>query len=155
VTFRFERTRDLELVRAILTWPSLYDWHSDDGSPAREDYDPPADESIWYILARDRETILGLWTLIRKNAVEYEVHMNLLPGHGYKRGRIAAKEAIRWVWANVPNCRRLAARVPAFHRLAYKFAIDAGFELVGVDRKSFLKHGKLYDQAVLGLSPSE
>jgi hypothetical protein len=151
---RFERTRDMALVRSILTWPTLYDWHSDDGSPAREDYDPPESDAIWYILARDHETILGLWTLVRKNAIEYEVHMNLLPGHGYRRGRVAAREAIAWVWQNTP-ARRLIAAIPAYNRMAYRFALDAGFQMVGVDPKSVLKRGILYDQAVLGLSPQE
>ena len=151
---RFERTRDMALVRSILTWPSLYDWHSDDGSPAREDYDPPQSDAIWYILARDNETILGIWMLVPHNAIEYEVHTCLLPGHGYRRGRTAARECADWIWANTP-ARRLITKVPAFNRIAYKFAIDAGFELIGTDKKSFLKHGKLYDQALLGLSPTE
>jgi RimJ/RimL family protein N-acetyltransferase len=149
------RTSDMALVRSILTWPSLYDWHSDDGSPAREDYDPPQSDAIWYILARDRAVILGIWMLVPQNAIEYEVHTCLLPGHGYKRGRAAAKEAIAWAFANVPHCRRLITKVPAYNRLAYRFAIDAGFELIGIDKQSFLKRGNLLDQAILGLSPTE
>lgn len=148
----FERSRDYALIRAIVL--ESYDWTSDDGSPAREQYAPPESDAIWYILARDGEDLLGLWILVPHNAIEYEVHTCLLRGHGYRRGRLAAQEAIEWVWHHTP-ARRLITRVPAFNRIAYKFALDAGFEPFGVDKKSFLKAGNLYDQAILGLSPEE
>ncbi len=148
----FERTKDLALARAIITWPGLYEWQSDDGSPSREDYDPPSDERVWYILARDGETLLGVWMLHPHNAIEYEVHTCLLPGHGFRRARIAAKEAIAWVWQHTP-AKRLITKIPAYNRIAYRFALDAGFQMIGVDEKSFLKNGVKYDQALLGLSP--
>lgn len=148
----FERTRDMELVRSIVL--TQYEWTSDDGSPSRDDYQPVASGAIWYVLAKDEGDLLGLWVLVPLNAIEYEVHTCLLPGHGYRRGRRAAQAAIQWAWENTP-CRRMITKVPAFHRLAYKFAIDAGFEMIGIDRRSFLKNGILYDQALLGLSPSE
>jgi RimJ/RimL family protein N-acetyltransferase len=150
----FKRTTDLALVREIMAHPRLYEWYSDDGSPAREDYRPIEHEGVWYILAIDEGTLLGVWMLVPRNAIEYEIHTCLLPGHGYRRGRRAAQEAAVWIWQNTP-ARRLITAVPAFNRIAYKFAIDAGFELVGVDRQSFLKHGTLYDQAILGLSRPE
>ena len=151
----FERTGDMQLVCAIMTLPGLYEWTSDDGSPSREEYHPPVDDRIWYVLAREKGSLLGLWMLVPRNRIEYEVHTNLLPGHGYKRARRAARAAIDWAWANVPNCRRLVTAVPAFNRIAYQFAVDSGFKLIGVDEKSFRKHGTDYDQALMGLSPTE
>lgn len=148
----FERTFDYDLIRAVLTSPEMYPWISDDGSPAAADYQPPVSDAIWYILVSDQGQLLGLWMLVPRNAIEYEVHTCLLPGHGFRRARQAAREGIAWVWAHTP-ARRLITGVPAYNRIAYQFALDAGFAPIGVDRKSYLKDGILYDQALLGLSP--
>jgi hypothetical protein len=81
----FERTNDYALVRMVMTHPKLYRHLADDLSPAREDYDPPQGEHVWYVLAYDEtpgdglRELLGLWMLYPQNGICWEIHTALLP----------------------------------------------------------------------------
>jgi hypothetical protein len=98
----FERTTDYNLIRAIMTHPRVYPAVSDDASPAAADFWPVQHPSFWYVLARDRycgySVDLGLWLFVPQNAVCWEVHTCLLPKHGYRRAREAARELAGWIW---------------------------------------------------------
>lgn len=150
--FTFERTQDLRLVRSIICHRRVYPHLTDDHSPAVEDYQPPA--HYWYILAFDGEELLGLWALEPRNAVTAEIHTALLPGHGFRRARTAARELARWIFANT-TVRRITTSVPDSNRIAGKFAIDAGMREFGRNKLSYLKNGKLWDQVEYGLSPED
>jgi RimJ/RimL family protein N-acetyltransferase len=154
----FERSFDYELIRQILTHPKIYDHISDDGSPAREEYQPIEHEAIWYVIVRDvreeGEDLLGLWMFTPQNAVCWEVHTALLPCAWGPAGQRAARLLPEWIWANTP-CRRIVTNVPETNRLALHFAAKAGMKVYGVNRQSWMKDGVLCDQICLGLSKSE
>ncbi|MGH9663953.1 MAG: hypothetical protein ACRD9L_05990 [Bryobacteraceae bacterium] len=148
---RFERTWDYSLVREVVTHPKVWPWVTDDFSPAAGDYLPVEHPGVWYMLAWDDGELLGLWAFTPENGVCWEVHTCLLPGHGFRRARAAARGMRAWLWANTP-CRRVVTKVPAYNRIAYKFAVDAGLEQFGLNPKSIQKNGRLHDQALLGVS---
>src|SRR5690348_5923576 len=128
----FERTRDYELVRQIITHRKLYPWVSYDFSPKPEDFQPVQSEVVWYILAKHSDgTLLGCWILAPQNAVCWEVHTCLLPVAWGSRAQQAARGCIQWVWANSP-CLRLVTNVPMYNRLALRFAEAAGLVRFGV-----------------------
>ncbi len=109
--------------------------------------------AIWYVLAMDGEDLIGMWTFVPHNGVCWEVHTYLLPKHGFRRGREAARQMAEWIWRNTP-CRRIIT-VPRFNRVALEFARDAGMEEFAVNPRSFQKNGILHDQVLLGLSRPE
>jgi RimJ/RimL family protein N-acetyltransferase len=147
----FERSEDWELIKRIVTDAKIYPWVSDDFSPKREDWQPIRDPAVWYVIVRDGKEILGLWMLVPENPICWKIHTCLLPAAWGDRARQAAKELATWVWENTP-CMRVNTDVPAYNRLAYRFAIAAGLGRFGVNPKSVLKHGKLHDQIMLGIS---
>lgn len=150
----FERSTDWKLIKAVVTHPRIYDVIADDFSPSQDDWQPVESDRFWYVLAKDGEELLGLWAFHPLNGVCYEVHTCLLPNSWGSRARIAAKEVQTWAWLNMP-CRRVVTEVPAFNRLALKFAKDAGFIEYGINPKSYLKHGTLHDIVLLGLQKPE
>ena len=150
----FERTLDYELVRSILTHPLLYPHLSDDHSPPAADYRPIEHEAIWYVLAKDGETTLGLWIFHPQNGITWEIHTALLPCAWGDIGLAAARELPAWIWANT-QCRRIITNVPSTNRLALHFALKAGMKMYGVNIASFLKEGRYCDQLCLGISPPE
>ena len=154
VTIRFERTADAVLIREIMTHPKIWPWITDDGSPAAADFEPAIHPSLWYVLAFDGEELMGLWLFAAQSSACFEAHTCLLPGQRGERAGEAAKQVIAWIWANTP-CRRIFTNVPRFNRAALYFAVRAGLIRFGVNEQSFLKHGKLYDQILLGLSKPE
>jgi RimJ/RimL family protein N-acetyltransferase len=100
----------------------------------------------------DGGELLGLWMFTPQNAVCWEIHTCLLPCAWGRRAGEAARRMAEWVWANTP-CRRLVTAIPAYNRLALRFAEAAGMRRWGLNERSFLKHGELQDQILLGLSP--
>lgn len=147
----FERTTDYELIKQIVTHPKVYPYVSDDYSPAPKEWRPIESEAIWYVLVKDGEELLGLWTLIPQNAVCWEIHTTLLPNAWGDKGKQAARELADWVWQNT-SCLRVITNVPEYNRLALKFAKEAGLETFGLNCKSYMKTGILHDQIMLGVS---
>jgi RimJ/RimL family protein N-acetyltransferase len=149
----YERTRDLELVRSILTHPRVYPWISDDGCPPAEEFQPIDHPSVWYVVVREQLSglLLGLFMFVPQNAVCWEVHTCLLPAAWGKPAAAAAAGASHWMGERTP-CRRIVTSVPSYNRLALRFARAAGMKQFGVNPASYLKTGKLHDQVLLGLS---
>ena len=149
-----ERTTDWELIKRIVTEPSIYPKVSDDKSPLAADWQPIKDEKMYYLLAKQGIDVLGLFAVAPENAVCFKVHTCLLP-HSYgEKAATAAHELIAWVFRNI-DCRRLVTDVPEFNKLALKFAERAGMTKYGFNPNSWLKEGKLQGMTLLGISKGE
>lgn len=144
------RTYDKELVRKICTHPDIYKNISDDGSPNPEDFDPIDPIIAIYALLDDGEMIGGVFILLQTNAVCYDLHTCILPHWWGGKSFEAARCFLDWV-PKETQCKKLITWVPEFNRIALKFALKAGFKKEGLNEKSYLKDGVLYDQTLLGL----
>ena len=149
-----ERTKDLELIKRIVTDKSIYPRVTDDSSPDAESWKPSKDENMHYLLAKDGEELLGLFAVVPQNAVCWSVHTCLLPKSYGEKATLAAKELIRWVFTNV-SCLRLITEVPAFNKIALRYAERAGMTKFGFNPDSYLKNGKLQGLTLLGISKGE
>lgn len=147
--FRFERTRDLALVRQVVTHPDVWPFISDDFSPPAADFQPTAHESLWYIAASDDKELLGIWLFEVRGAC-WEVHTCLLSSARGRRGLAAAKALARWIWDETP-CRVIVTHVPDDNPAAAWFARAAGMREFGRIPRSWLKRGVLHDQILLGI----
>jgi RimJ/RimL family protein N-acetyltransferase len=150
----FERTTDYALIKQIITTPAIFTHASDDFSPAAEQWEPVQSDQIWYVLVKDGAELLGLFMLVPENAICWKVHTCLLPNAWGRKAKQAAKEGIEWVWKNMPSLR-LITDVPEYNRQASIFARWAGMTEFGVNPKSYMKHGKLQDVTMLGISKPE
>ena len=150
----FERTRDWELIRSVITHPQIYPHIGDDFAPAPADWQPIRDELAYYLLAKDDAEVLGIWALFPLNRVCWWVHTCLLPNSWGERALQAAKGAIAHVFAET-ECCRLITEVPACNRLAFRFAVRSGMTEFGRNLKCYKKRGVLEDVYLLGISKSE
>jgi hypothetical protein len=152
----FERTGCHELVRLILTHPSLYPHMTDDFAGPPEEFRVNTHPDIWYVLVKSREGGVpqGLFCLFPENGICWAAHVALYRGIPPAMTRQIGREWMAWLWANTP-CRRLIASIPVCNRAAMKYAADPeGTHLLpfGVNEKSFLKRGRLWDQVLMGRS---
>lgn len=147
----FERTHSLFLVRQIMTHPRIWPHISDDACPEPREFRPLDHPGVWYVLVSAGAELLGMFVFAPQNGVCWEVHTCLYPAAWGPRAREAARAMAGWIWANTP-CRRIVTNVPACNRLALRFARDAGMEQFGVNPQSWMKHGKLHDLIMLGIS---
>ena len=150
----FERSEDWELIKKIVTHPRVYPAVSDDFSPPASEWEPIKHQDAWYVIARDGEDVLGLWALFPDSRICWKVHTCLLPKSYGERARVAVRGFSAWVWANTP-CLRVITDVPDYNRLAMNFALEAGLTEFGVNRKAYMKNGKLHDLVMLGISKPE
>lgn len=145
---KIERTRDMGLVRAILSHPAIWPHIHDDG--VEEPGPVDADGLYWLLI----DGGAGVFLLHQHNTVTYEVHTCLLPEMWGDKAKEATYLCRRWMFEHTP-CRKLITNVPAYNLLALRFAKRCGMTTEGVNRKSYLKNGELMDQHVLGLTKEE
>ena len=160
--FEFQRTFDYALVRAIVTRPDIYPYLTSDGAPSAETFRVPEGDWNWYVLVRGggevdepagyqrgEDSILGLFWLVPYNAVCWEVHTCFLPALRGARAIRAYREGCEWLWRNSP-CRKTIGNIPEYNRAALAVALRAGAHIIGINRKSLLKDGRLIDQTIVG-----
>jgi RimJ/RimL family protein N-acetyltransferase len=148
----FERTTDQALIHRVMTHPRIWRAITDDGTPPVEEYKPVVADAFHYVAVHDAGELLGLFLFTPMNTVLWEVHTCLLPNSWGGRALEAARGISTWVWANT-GFRRVITSVPSYNRLALRLAKEAGMIEYGVNVKSFLKNGRLWDQHMLGISP--
>ena len=146
----FAWTEDLALVRSLIL--PVYDQVRDDFAPPADRFQP--DPAQW-LLARDGEEIAALWLLAPHSRVCWEFHSVLSPAWRGKRAIALFRQMFAWVF-NPENteCRRLLTNVPEFNRPAGLMARWIGMETIGVNRKAFLRDGRLQNLTLFGISPS-
>lgn len=151
---RLHRTKDLGLIRSIITNPAIYGRMSDDFAPPPDQYQPIENEEMVYVAVEVAGVTQGIWAFIPHNRIMYEAHTCLLPAAWGAVASVAAKLMAEWMWRET-QCRRLITSVPEFNRTALRFARSAGMTEWGRNPMSYQKHGRLYDQIMLGMSKPE
>jgi RimJ/RimL family protein N-acetyltransferase len=146
----FERTRDRELIKRVLTDEAIYPHIGDDDAPEPEAFEPQSDPRVWWVLARDGGEILGLFLFLPQSRVCFECHVSMLPA-ARKRGIAAGRAVIPW-FCGQTGCRRLVATIAETNPRAIRYAQACGFRVMGRNERSWIKGGKLVDQVYLGLS---
>lgn len=151
---RFERTRDLVVIRDLIAAEGSYDAASDDSAPPAAAFTPNMDERIWYVVATEsrlvlRARVIGLYTFVPQNTVCFEMHATRVFGSGAAE---ASRAAIAWAFAHVDGCRRIVATIRMTNRIAVRAAERAGMTVFGINVASVLKGGALVDQVLLGVT---
>ena len=150
----FERTKDYGVVREILTGKGIYDRISDDFAPPVGKFQVNKHPDIWYVLVDGPSVGLGMFCFFPENAVCWAAHACLFRGILPVSARQAGREVVQWIWENSP-CQRIIASIPLCNRAAVRYAGDPqGPALIryGVNERSFMKGGRLWDQILMGRS---
>lgn len=151
---RIERTADSRLIRSVVTHPSIYPYISDDYSPAASEYEPVITDGIYWLACLRGDDLCGLFMVHPWNGITYEIHTCLLPPFRGPLAREATAAVLAWLFGQTP-CQKVVTQVPATHRTAYRLATDSGLKDEGLNRRSFMKHGELIDQHLLGITREE
>jgi len=144
---KIEFTDDEAFVRYCLTSPKAWRMGIDD---LFKDIDPSKlvriekREDLWV------RTPVGVFIGRPMNCVTYDFHIALLRS-AEGRAVDVSKQVIQFVFLNT-SAQRLTASVPSFNLLARRLAEKSGFELIGINEKSFLRDGILHDQHFYGIS---
>lgn len=146
----YQPTEDIEFITRCVTDPAVWRMGSDDGvKHIKPEYLFVKTEGKFWLRAGD----LGLFIGEPRNVICYEVHIALLPEAKGNAVEIS-KGAIEWMFSHT-WCQRLTASIPEFNKLAIRLANKLGMEFIGINKKSFLKNGALFDQHLYGISKED
>lgn len=147
---QLERTVDYPLLTGLLrAHTELYRWISDDFSPPLAEARIVEHPDLWYVLARDAEgDLMGFFRLAPQTAICWELHTVMrLNGRALE----AMKALFEWLWSQSVVVR-IVTNVPAFNRVAQRFASRAGLRQYGLNEKSYRKDGRNHDQILFGIT---
>lgn len=145
---RFEITRDQEFIKYCLTHPYVWRNTIDDAliGVDPELFFPPMN-GVVYVKAGDFGLLIGKPV----NYITYDVHIALMP-QARGMAKDICKNAIQWIFGNTERQLRLMASIPSFNVKTIKLAGDVGMEFIGINKKSFMVNGVLFDQHLFGIS---
>lgn len=83
------------------------------------------------------------------NVITWECHVQVLPEYRAEFAKEFAQKAIQWAWDM--GVQKLVAQIPFLYPNVRDFGLNVGFEVEGINRKSYLKNGQLHDQWYMGL----
>ena len=150
------RITDPQIVADIICHKEVYPFVSDDGSPDPDNF---ANRFVPATVSNDQVYCLmpnktALFVYMPINAATWEVHTCVLKkGRGLAAMK-AARASIRYMFTKTP-CKKIMSHVPEYQRHVLLFALKNGLKKEGVNRKSYLKDGKLYDQTLVGITKEE
>jgi RimJ/RimL family protein N-acetyltransferase len=140
---------DLEMVENIMKDERVFDDIRDDQIKFVDEIDmrQALNNEMVYVLSPNKYCMI---MFIPLNLVTYDSHICSLPEFKGKELVEFGKESIVWMFENT-SCQKIVANIPEYNRKAIIYALLCGFEKEGINKKSFLKDEKLYDQISLGL----
>lgn len=143
----FHYTQDHDVVRKNLIQSKVWRLSTDDSLShiKPELFFLPKTNNL-YIIADG----YGLLIVEPRNGICADVHV-ALNNSAIGKAKEICSEAIQWLFDNSPFSR-INASIPEFNQLAIKLARDVGMELIGINKESFMKYGKIHDQYIFGLS---
>ena len=147
------RTHDMALVASIMRNPAIWPHVHDDGTPL--DWAPTDHESFyWMLVTLDSGAVGGVFLVHQVNSFCHEMHTCLLPEVWGQQAYEAGQKLAAWVFSEL-NCQKLITAVPAYNRLALRFAKRGGMQQEGINRASFMRNGVMVDQIMLGITKEE
>lgn len=148
-----ERTTNPRIIKRILTVPDLWELITEDDSPSPEEYEPIVHDSMYYLLARKGNKVIGLFVVHPLTTTLAIGHVNILPSQwgNRKQNKLIGEKAIQWIWDNT-EIDKIVATVPVIYKKVLAYTQRIGMKREGICRKSYKKHGELHDQYYVGVN---
>lgn len=155
------RTLDADILRQFYHDPDIWGpMQCDDGLNADDlDFDQiledDSDNCHIFVTSHLDNALAALFMFAMENSRCYSIHSALLQKY-WGKGYAAAfgQSACRWMFNNT-SCLKIITLVPDYNISALEMSMSGGMIIEGVNRKSFMKGGILYDQTMLGITREE
>lgn len=123
----------------------------DDSAPAREDWEPTIHPLISYMQVFECGELIGMFMVSAHSQWCWELHMAFLPKAWGPKTVNAGRDFIEWIWRE-SRCNRLFGQISESNPLSLRLAKAAGMQVYGNHPQSFMKHGIMRDQVLVGIS---
>lgn len=148
----FTRNYDALTETLIENWDNV----SEDTDITKETFKIPITGCLYVVLLNQNEQdIIGYQFYKITGRISLEFHTVIQEKYRGTRLSIKAQhEGWRLVFNNT-QFRKIVSLVPTYKRHVIRYAELLGMRLEGINRKSYLKNGKIYDQWMYGITSSE
>jgi len=147
------RTQDCAVIKSVMKHPEIWKVAAEDHIEIAE-WEPEVKGECWLQIVVNDE-LIGLYNIHALNSVTAEIHAQVLPEYRKKHSKLSAALVLAWIIENEPQYQKIVANIPLLYENVINFTLNAGFQCEGVNRQSYLKDGKLYDVAMLGITKPE
>lgn len=144
---------DMSIVKSIITSKEIWEQAAEDGV-SKEGYQPYFDSLTAWLLCECEGEQIGLIYIHNDSLCAVSIHPYLKHKHK-RKGRAMMKAFFRWFISLPDTLCKVNVSIPASRKIVYNFSKKVGFKDEGINRSSFLKGGKVYDQYLLGLTRNE
>ena len=146
-------TKDYELIKDFMLKDEVWDLFSDDMSD-KDNYKPDSStRACWLKVVIDDE-VVGLVLMDNYNLTTLKLHPYVLNKYR-KHSRELIKRCLNIFLKTPEFINKLVVEIPFHRKIVYNLAKKTGFIDEGINRASFLKGGKYFDQWNLGLTKEE
>lgn len=146
-----ERVHSQADIRSFMVNPEVWNKISQDG---HNPDDFGIDETAGWLAYKVNDKVVGMFCFDECQGPMARFHPYMLSEYKMEHAYKACREAIKYAFDEV-GVLKLVAQVPFLYKEVYNFGLKLGFIEEGVNRKSFLKNGKIYDQWHLGMMQGE
>lgn len=129
-------------IESVLFHDAIFNCISEDGASKHI-------PNGFFITAKVGDVCIGVVIVEEKSSYLADVHIQVIPEFRNKYALQFAKHVINMLFSS--GYVKLTASVPFCFENVKNFAERAGFEVEGINRSSWLKHGKLWDSWYLGI----
>ncbi len=144
-----EETRNRELVERVLKHPEIYERITQDGAPKCEDYQIYMPKKAIFLSGSEDGELVGVMIFDPLGPVCFDCHIHVLP-EKRTRALVFAKSCFDWLWTHTAAIK-ITAQIATYFPDVLGFANKCGFVPEGINSRSFVKGGRIYDQIYLGL----
>ncbi len=150
--YTVERTYDTKLIESVMFSPEIWETTAEDGF-TQDSFIAEVKKECW-VTIKFSGSLIGLCNIHGINSVTCQIHPMVYPEWRGKTAYNAGEQVLRWVTANT-KYHKIICEVPKIYRNVILFALSCGFIREGENRLSYLKHGKLHNMALLGITREE
>lgn len=152
VSVKAYRTTDKDKILQVLCEPSILKTITEDGGELTEESINP--QATCFIAAEVNDKLSAVWIFEKTGAVSIDVHAHVLPAFRHSSIEIGKK-----VFSEIINladwAKKYTAQIPFCYPNVRQYAENMGFKIEGVNSKSYLHNGELFDQWYLGATARE
>ena len=143
-------------VISIITEDDIWPFVSEDGL-IKEEYDPVMDHPDFrYLGVYVNEDLAGLFFVHPDcGFTSVKAHIAILKPFRALYALGAVEKLIEWFTTLSDRIQKMNALIPLYNKGAIRIAVESGFTEEGINRKSIMRNGKLYDQQQLGITRKE
>lgn len=136
-----------DIVKHLLSDDELFDRFTEEA----QDYKSYIVPNGHYLGIFKDDKIIGFWALDSETGTTIGIHCNVLKRHREHSMEVGTY-FVEYAFRIYPNVHKLNAKIARLYPDVYNFTKKFGFKDEGVDRKSFMKGGELFDRHILGLT---